>query len=53
MRALAERPLADGSVEALLWVALYQLIHTGAPAHAVVDAAVRATAQLKRTSAQA
>ena len=52
VRALAERPLADGSVEALLWVALYQLIHTGAPAHAVVDAAVRATAQLKRTSAQ-
>ena len=52
VRVLAERPLTDGSVEALLWVALYQLIHTGAPAHAVVDAAVRATAQLKRTSAQ-
>ena len=49
---LAERPLTDASVETLLWVALYQLIHTGAPAHAVVDAAVRATAQLKRTSAQ-
>ncbi|HEX4522662.1 MAG TPA: 16S rRNA (cytosine(967)-C(5))-methyltransferase RsmB [Casimicrobiaceae bacterium] len=52
VHALAERPLTDGSVEALLWVALYQLIHTGAPAHAVVDSAVRATAQLKRTSAQ-
>jgi 16S rRNA (cytosine967-C5)-methyltransferase len=52
VHALAERPLTDGSVEALLWVALYQLIHTGAPAHAVVDAAVRATGQLKRTSAQ-
>ncbi len=52
VRALAERPLTDGNVEALLWVALYQLIHTGAPAHAVVDAAVRATGQLKRTSAQ-
>ncbi len=52
VRALAERPLTDGSVEALLWVALYQLIHTGAPEHSVVDAAVRATAQLKRTSAQ-
>jgi 16S rRNA (cytosine967-C5)-methyltransferase len=49
---LAARPLTDASVEALLWVALYQLIHTGAPAHAVVDAAVRATARLKRTSAQ-
>ncbi len=52
VHVLAERPLTDASVEALLWVALYQLIHTGAPAHAVVDAAVRATAQLKRTSAQ-
>jgi len=52
VHALAERPLTDASVEALLWVALYQLIHTGAPPHAVVDAAVRATAQLKRTSAR-
>jgi 16S rRNA (cytosine967-C5)-methyltransferase len=49
---LAARPLTDASVEALLWVSLYQLIHTGASAHAVVDAAVRATARLKRTSAQ-
>ncbi len=45
VHALAERPLTDASVEALLWVALYQLIHTGAPPHAVVDAAVRATAR--------
>jgi len=52
VHALAERPLADGSVEALLMVALYQLIHTGAPEHAVVDAAVRATTRLKRTSAR-
>ena len=52
VHVLAARPLTDASVEALLWVALYQLIHTGAPAHAVVDAAVRATARLKRTSAQ-
>jgi 16S rRNA (cytosine967-C5)-methyltransferase len=49
---LADRPLADASVEALLWVALYQLIHTRAPAHAVVDSAVRATARLQRTSAK-
>jgi 16S rRNA (cytosine967-C5)-methyltransferase len=49
---LAERALADASVEALLWVALYQLIHTQAPAHAVVDSAVRATARLNRTSAK-
>jgi 16S rRNA (cytosine967-C5)-methyltransferase len=49
---LADRPPADANVEALLWVALYQLIHTHAPAHAVVDCAVRATARLKRSSAQ-
>jgi len=52
VRMLAERPLADQSVEALLWVALYQLIHTTAPIHAVVDSAVRATGQMKRTSAK-
>jgi 16S rRNA (cytosine967-C5)-methyltransferase len=52
VRLLAKRPLADASVEALLWVALYQLIHTQAPPHAVVDAAVRATARVRRTSAQ-
>ena len=52
VRMLAERPLTDPSIEALLWVALYQLIHTTAPVHAVVDSAVRATGQLKRTSAK-
>ena len=52
VRYLADRPLTDASVEALLWVALYQLIHTRAPAHAVVDSAVRATARLQRTSAK-
>jgi len=51
-RVLAERPLPDQSLEALLWVALYQLIHTTAPPHTVVDSAVRATGQLKRTSAK-
>jgi 16S rRNA (cytosine967-C5)-methyltransferase len=49
---LADRPLSDPSVEALLWVALYQLIHTGAPQHAVVDGAVQATARLKKSSAR-
>jgi 16S rRNA (cytosine967-C5)-methyltransferase len=49
---LADRPLADPSVEALLWVALYQLAHTSAPVHAVVDSAVSATARLKRSSAR-
>ncbi|MDQ6916445.1 MAG: 16S rRNA (cytosine(967)-C(5))-methyltransferase RsmB [Pseudomonadota bacterium] len=52
VHALAARPLTDPSIEALLWVALYQLIHTTAPSHAVVDSAVRATGQLKRTSAK-
>ena len=50
--ALADRPFADRSVEALLCVALYQLIHTSAPPPAVVDSAVRATGSLKRTSAK-
>src|SRR5205823_6598469 len=52
VRVLAERALTDPSLEALLWVALYQLIHTGAPPHAVVDSAVRVTGQIKRTSAK-
>ena len=52
VRILSDRPLTDPSIEALLWVALYQLIHTTAPVHAVVDSAVRATGQLKRTSAK-
>lgn len=52
VRLLADRPLADASVEALLWVALYQLAHTSAPVHAVVDSAVTATARLKRSSAR-
>src|SRR5438309_5529789 len=51
-RTLAKRAIPDQSVEALLWVALYQLVHTDAPAYAVVDAAVRATGRIKRTSAQ-
>ena len=49
---LAERPLVDRNLEALVWVALYQLIHTEAPKHAVVDSAVRATSRLRRTSAR-
>ena len=52
VRLLAQRPLADASVEALLWVALYQLAHTYAPPHAVVDSAVRATLHLRRSSAR-
>ena len=52
VRELADRRLSDISVEALLWVSLYQLIHTNAPQHTVVDAAVRGTARLKRSSAR-
>jgi 16S rRNA (cytosine967-C5)-methyltransferase len=52
VRLLADQPLADPSVEALLWVALYQLAHTSAPPHAVVDSAVRATARVRRSSAR-
>ena len=52
VRTLADRPLADANVEALLWVALYQLVHTSAPAYIVVDCAVRATSRVRRTSAK-
>ena len=52
VRQLADRPLSDASVEALLWVALYQLIHTSAPPHAVVDGAVTATSRVKKSSAR-
>ena len=52
VRALADRPPSDPSVEALLWVSLYQLIHTTAPQHAVVYGAVQATAGLKKSSAR-
>ncbi len=52
VRALADRPITDASVEALLWVALYQLIHTSAPQHAVVDGAVKATTRIKKSSAR-
>jgi 16S rRNA (cytosine967-C5)-methyltransferase len=52
VRLLADRPLKDASVEALLWVALYQLIHTEAAQHAVVDGAVQATERLKKSSAR-
>jgi 16S rRNA (cytosine967-C5)-methyltransferase len=52
VQLLADRPLSDASVEALLWVALYQLAHTTAPTHAVVDSAVRATVRIKHTSAR-
>jgi 16S rRNA (cytosine967-C5)-methyltransferase len=42
LAVLLERPLHDERLRALLRVALYQLAHTPAAAHAVVDHAVRA-----------
>jgi 16S rRNA (cytosine967-C5)-methyltransferase len=52
VRMMAERRPADASVEALLWVALYQLSRTSAPPAAVVDSAVRATVRLRKSSAR-
>jgi 16S rRNA (cytosine967-C5)-methyltransferase len=52
VRALAHRMPHDPGIEALLWIALYQLIHTRAPPHAVVDCAVRATARARRPAAR-
>jgi 16S rRNA (cytosine967-C5)-methyltransferase len=49
---LVLRAPRDFAVEALLWIALYQLVHTRAPAHAVVDCAVGATSRLRRPAAR-
>jgi len=50
--ALLEKPLADARLRLLLLVALYQLEHTRAAPHAVVDHAVRACHALGLTSAK-
>lgn len=44
--ALVDRPLTDALLQALVWVALYQLRHTRAAAYAVVDGAVEACTAL-------
>jgi len=46
------RPAADPQLEALLWVAFYQLQHGNAAAHAVVSNAVDAAGLLRVTSAK-
>src|SRR5689334_23953192 len=51
VHALAHR-VPDAGIEALLWVAVYQLVHTRAPEHAVVDCAVRATSRVRRLAAK-
>lgn len=48
LERLLERPLADAGLHALLLVALYQLNHDQAAAHAVVDQAVRAAGASSR-----
>lgn len=53
LAALLQKPLKDESVRQLLLVALYQLAFTQTQAHAVVDHAVRVTAQsLQKASAK-
>ncbi|MBK7473860.1 MAG: 16S rRNA (cytosine(967)-C(5))-methyltransferase RsmB [Betaproteobacteria bacterium] len=52
VRPLLTRPATDPQLEALLWVAVYQLQHSSLAAHAVVSNAVDAAALLKVTSAK-
>jgi 16S rRNA (cytosine967-C5)-methyltransferase len=52
LRLALNKPLGDADVEALLLVALYQLHWTRAPAHAVVDSAVRGCVRLGKASAK-
>ncbi len=49
---LLHKPLTDAALEALLLVGLYQLGWTRAPAHAVVDSAVRTCGRIGLRSAQ-
>jgi len=52
VRPLLTRPATDPKLEALLWVAVYQLQHGNATSHAVVSNAVDAAGLLKVTSAK-
>ena len=52
VRALADKPIADRKLHALLAVALYQLEHLRTPPFAVVDQAVAAAADLVRPAAK-
>ncbi len=53
VRVLSAKPIADRVLAALVAVALYQLLHTRAPAFAVVDRAVQASATIARPAAKA
>lgn len=50
--ALLDRPLNDASLRELLRVALYQLAHTRAAPHAIVDHAVRASVKGGQSAAK-
>jgi len=52
VKKLLTRPPTDVPVETLLWVAMYQLRHTSAPAPTVVDNAVEAASRLRVSSAK-
>lgn len=52
VRPLLTRPATDPQLEALLWVAVYQLQHGSAAAHVVVSNAVDAAGLLRVTSAK-
>jgi len=53
LEALLDKPLKDARLRPLLLAALYQLEHTRAAPHAIVDHAVRASEALGLTSAKA
>ena len=52
VRKLLTRPATDPKLEALLWVAIYQLQHSHAADHAIVSSAVDAASILQVTSAK-
>ncbi len=49
---LLQKPLTDQRINALLLVAIYQLLHDKADAFTVVDQAVKAVSQLKKPAAK-
>jgi 16S rRNA (cytosine967-C5)-methyltransferase len=52
LEMLLERPLKDERIRHLLRVALFQLVHTRAAPHAIVDHAVRAATSLGKAAAK-
>lgn len=52
LEALLDRPLKDERIRHLLRIALFQLVHTRAAPHAIVDHAVRTTSALAKPAAK-